>query len=380
MYFKNKLKDLVTLGSSNLIGSAIQGIFWFYIATILTKSEYGELGYLISLATVAFGISFLGMGVVTVVYESKKENIFPTAFILVLISSGIAAIVSFIIIQNISVSLLIIGLTIFEIILHGLLSKQHYKRYSKHLLLKAVISVILALLFYEMFGINGILLGYFIGSIVVLKELYPLMKNKKIEFSVFRPKIRFVLQAYFIRLSEIIFAWGDKLIIGTVFGFLMLGNYFFAAQYLFLLDTIPRSIAQYLLPQESKGQKNKNLKIFSILLISGIAVVSIIIIPYPVNAWFPKFEDSILPMQILSISIIPTAISQIQISQFLGKENSRIVLIGGILQASLYLFLIILLGSSLGLIGIAMGLLISVIIRAIFNLIIGKIYYQTSRK
>ena len=85
-------------------------------------------------------------------------------------------------------------------------------------------------------------------------------------------------------------------------------------------------------------------------------------------------------MQIMSIAIIPTAISQIQIAQFLGKENSRIVLIGGILQACLYLFLLILLGNSLGLIGIALGLLISVIIRTIFNLIIGKIYYSPSRK
>jgi len=55
-------------------------------------------------------------------------------------------------------------------------------------------------------------------------------------------------------------------------------------------------------------------------------------------------------------------------TQFLGKENSRIVLIGGILQVGTYFLLIIFLGQSFGLIGIAIGFTTSLILRMIFNL------------
>ena len=348
MYFKTKLRDLLTLGTSNVFANLIQGLFWFYLASILTQTQYGELGYLISIATVAYGVSLLGMGAVIVVYESKKENVFPASFIMILISSAITSTVVFVLTQNLILSILIVGLTIFEIVLHGLLSKQSYGRYSKHLLLKAVVSISLAIILYESLGINGILLGYFIGSILVLTELYPLMKNRKIEFSVLKPKIKFISQAYVTRLSEVLFAYGDKLLIGSLFGFMMLGNYFFAAQYLFLMDAIPRSISQYLLPQESEGKGNKKIKIFSVAIASFIVVISIIFVPLGVKTFFPKFEESIVLIQIMSISIIPSTIYLIQNTEFLGKENSRIVMIGSICQATLFLALVIVLGLSFG--------------------------------
>ena len=369
MYFKTKFRDLLTLGTSNIFANVIQGLFWFYLASILTQTQYGELGYLISIATVAYGVSLLGMGVVIVVYESKKENIFPASFIMILISSAITSTVVFVLTQNLVVSLLIVGLTIFEIVLHGLLSKQSYGRYSKHLLLKAVVSISLAIILYQSLGINGILLGYFIGSILVLTELCSLMKNRKIEFSVLKPKIKFIIQAYFTRLSEVLFSYGDKLMIGSMFGFLMLGNYFFAAQYLFLMDAIPRSIAQYLLPQESEGKKNKKIKILSVIMAIFIVIISIIFVPVGVKDFFPKFEESIILIQFMSLAIIPTAIYQIQITEFFGKENSRVVMIGSVTQAGLFLLLVLILGQSFSLIGIAVGLVISAVFRTIFNLI-----------
>jgi len=323
MYFKTKLKNLLTLGSSNVFASIIGGLFWLYLASFLEKTEYGELGFLMSFATVASVVSLLGLGTVTVVYGAKKENVFPSSYILILISSSIVALVT------------------------------------------------LALVLYQFLGINGILLGYFLGSLILLSELRPLLKNKKIEFSLLKPKIRFMLQAYATRLSLVIFWWGDKLLIGAWFGFTLLGSYYFAAQYLMLIDTIPRSIAQYLLPQESTGTKNKKIKILSILLASLIALISIIFVPFGIEAYFPQFEESIFPIQIMSIAIIPITISQIQMTEFLGKENTRIVLIGSVFQAGLYLLLLIPLGQNFALTGIAVGLVFAAISRTIFNLIMG---------
>lgn len=371
MYFKTKLKNLLTLGSSNVFASIIGGLFWLYLASFLEKTEYGELGFLMSFATVASVVSLLGLGTVTVVYGAKKENVFPSSYILILISSSIVALFSYFLTHNVTISFLIIGMTSFELIIQGLLSKQRYNIFSKYLLIKATVSVTLALVFYQFLGINGILLGYFLGSLILLIELRPLLKNKKIEFSLLKPKIRFMLQAYATRLSLVIFWWGDKLLIGAWFGFTLLGSYYFAAQYLMLIDTIPRSITQYLLPQESTGTKNKKIKILSILLASLIALISIIFVPFGIEAYFPQFEESIFPIQIMSIAIIPITISQIQMTEFLGKENTRIVLIGSVFQAGLYLLLLIPLGQNFALTGIAVGLVFAAISRTIFNLIMG---------
>jgi len=160
------------------------------------------------------------------------------------------------------------------------------------------------------------------------------------------------------------------MVVGMVFGFTMLANYHFAAQYLLLIESIPISIGQYLIPQEAEGQKNKKMKLFFILLSCIVAIISIIAIPYGVTTFIPKYEESIVPIQIMSVGIIPLTIVSIQGVQFLGKENSRIVLIGSVLQSGSFLTFIILLGQAFGLVGLATGFLSAIIIRAIFNFLI----------
>ena len=152
----------------------------------------------------------------------------------------------------------------------------------------------------------------------------------------------------------------------------MLASYQLAGQYLLLLEGIPRSIMVYLIPQESEGRKNKNIKIFAIVVSVLIATVSILAIPIAVVEILPDYEDAIIPIQILSLSVIPLTISAIQQSEFLGKENSKVVLIGGVLQSGLYLLFIPLLGNPFGLEGISIGLLVAAIIRTIYNFIIKK--------
>ena len=328
MYFPKKLQDLLSIGSSNAITPIINGTFWLFIASILTKTDYGELGFLFSIVNVVSVVSLLGLATTILVYEAKKENIFPAAFVLVLVASIISSSIAFLFTENILVSLLIIGLTIFNLTLSGLLSKEKYHKYSYNQLFKAGSAVILALIFYQFLGINGILLGYFVSTLLIIKELYVFLKNKKIEFSILKPKIRFMLQNYAARIVFITFWWADKLIIGAMFGFTFLAGYYFASQYIMLLMALPKTITQYLLPQEAQGKKNKKIKIFSVLFVSLISIASIIFLPWGVNTFLPKFEESILPMQIMSIALFPIAISAILQAQFLGKENSQIILIG----------------------------------------------------
>jgi len=369
-----KLKDFLTLGSSNLAASTIIGIFWLYLASLLPKTEYGELGFLMSIVNVGFAIAILGLRNTILVYLPKKENILLPSLALSSISSTIVAIIVFIITQNIFVTILIVGLNFYNLTLHGLLGNKRYKDYAKYRLFRASLAVIFALIFFEIYGLSGILFGFFISTLFILWEIPKLIKNKKIELSVYRSKIRFMLHSFANRLSHVIWAWGDKIVIGTMFSFTMLASFHFAAQYILLLDSIPKSMAQYLIPQEAEGKKNKKMKKYFILIACMITVISIFAVPTVINTLLPKYEDSILPIQIMSFTLIPSSINRIQQAQFLGKENSQIVFIGGVCQAGLYLVLVIVLGQSFGLIGLASGFLSAVIFRAIFNLFASKFY------
>ena len=76
MNFLDKVKTIITLGSANFSASIIVGLFWLFLAILLTKSQYGEIGFLMSVANVGYEISLLGLSITVVVYESKKQNIF----------------------------------------------------------------------------------------------------------------------------------------------------------------------------------------------------------------------------------------------------------------------------------------------------------------
>ena len=378
MTFRNKLKDLLSLGLGNISASLIFGFFWLYLASLIPKTEYGELGFLVSIANVGAAISMLGFNAVVVVYESKKENVFPSSFVIVLISANITALATFVLTQNVLVSILIVGVVIFNIIISGLNSQRRYQDFSKHKILRAVTTVIIAIIAYQYFGINGILAGYFLSTLFILKEFNSLMKNKKIEFSLLRSKIPFILHTFSLRLNDEFIRDGDKLLIGSLFGFYVLGSYYFAVQYLFVILTFPQSLSIFLIPEESRGKKNKKIKVISILISLLIAIVSVTFIPYGIDTFLPKYEDSIQPMQILSLAIIPLTIISIQESEFLAKENSRVVLFGNVLQSGFYLVAIILLGQVLGLIGLSIGFVMATIIRSIFNVIMKSVKSKIS--
>ena len=370
---KKGINDLLSVGSSQFIAQIILGLFWLYLASILSKSEYGELGFFMSIVNVAAVVSVLGLGTTVVVYEVKKENIFPASFIVVLITSSITALITFLLYQNYAVSILAMGLAVFTFLIHGINSQKRYGTLSLYRILRAVASITFAIILYQYIGITGIILGFFIATLFIVKEIYILLNARKIEFSALRTKIAFTANSFFTGLASVFFFWGDKAIIGLIFGFTMLASYQLAGQFLLLLEGIPRSIMVYLVPQESEGRKNKKIKIFAITISIFIALVSIVVMPYAVTAILPVYEDAILPIQILSLSVIPLTISAIQNSQFLGTGNNQVVLIGSIIQSALYLIFIVLLGTPYGLEGISIGLLVAAIVRTLFNQFVGKL-------
>jgi len=380
MVLKKNLKDYLTLGTSNLVAGLIFGLFWLFLASLLDPSDYGELTFLMSIVNIFTTISLVGFRQTILVYEPKKENVIPGALVLTSIIASASAIVAFMITQSLLVSLLIVGLSIFNLTIVGLNSKEKYLNFAKHVLIRAAVTTSLAIILFHFFDINGIFLAYFVSTMFILIELRSFGKNRKIEFTFLKTHIKFLLYSFANRLSRLFLRWGDKLVIGTLFGFSLLGNYHFAAQYFVILEIIPRSMSQYLLPREASGKKNKNMKILSILISCLVALISIFVVPYGVDSFLPKYHDSIVPIQIMSIGIIPLSISSILHVEFLAKENSKIVLIGSVFSSGLYLLLIIILGQIWGVIGFAIGFLVATIFRMIFYLIMKFRYKKQSEQ
>ena len=177
-----KLNEFLTFSSSRFIAASIFAVFWLFLALFIPKTEYGEIGFIMSIVNVAAAISILGLESTVLVFEPKKQNVYPASFILVFISSCIAGIIVYFLTQNVFASILIVGFNVFTIVLAGLNSEKRYNLYSLHVISRAIVAVVVSVVLYYLFGINGIIFGYFISSFLIIKELFRLMKKNKIDF------------------------------------------------------------------------------------------------------------------------------------------------------------------------------------------------------
>ena len=103
----------------------------------------------------------------------------------------------------------------------------------------------------------------------------------------------------------------------------------------------------------------KKLKLVAILISISMAILGIIIGPILVDIFFPKYLETKMVIQIMSISVIPGTIAHILQSQLLGNEKSKIVLIGTGISLLVLVILTIILGLNFGIMGVAISIVIS---------------------
>ena len=94
----------------------------------------------------------------------------------------------------------------------------------------------------------------------------------------------------------------------------------------------------------------------------GISLLAITISPLIIPEFFPKYIDTIIAIQIISLGIVPGTISMFYVSKFLGIEKSRYLIKNSILFATSLILGMIILGSWFGIIGVASAHVIAQII------------------
>jgi len=191
----------------------------------------------------------------------------------------------------------------------------------------------------------------------------------RINFSLIKPRIRFIGNNYFMSILAITSGQVDKIVVAPLLGFAILGNWSLAYQAIAVMSILPNVFQKYLLPQESTGVKNKKPKIVVIVFSVFVAILGILVGPILITEFFPKFTEAVDAIRIMSVALIPTTIAVILEAEFLGKEKSGVVLIGtAILVTSLIIGMIVL-GSLMGIEGIAYSFVIAHTAKTSFYLI-----------
>ena len=372
--------DISTIGLGDIIGSGITALFWFYLASILDPSGYGQIHYLISIAILTSTFTLLGTQNILVVYIAKNKDVVLTLLNLALAAGIIILIISTVAFDMFSVGLLILGIIVFTYGISRNLARKEFKKYSIYTILQKSLTAGLAILAYNFFGIEGIVYGIALSYFVYLKYIIEDIKNTKLSYSQLKIHINelkinknFILANYFLMITNSITNQVDKLLIVPILGFALLGNYSLALQIIMILTMLPGIIFKFALTSHVvEGKISKNLKRNSILLSFVFVFIGVVIAPIIIPHYFQKYTDVIDIIQIMSFSVIPITISLFYFAKFLAIENGKIPLYGGIISSSIMVLGMIVLGTIFEAKGIAITHVISYSSLCLFYYIVNK--------
>ena len=139
-----------------------------------------------------------------------------------------------------------------------------------------------------------------------------------------------------------------------------------------MLTLIPIAFGKYLLPNDATGNENKKLKKMLILFSIIIAILGFIIGPIVITSIFPEFTKAGEVIQIVSISVIPSTITMTYQTKFMGREQSRLVLISSVVLTGTQIVGIVILGNYFGVNGIAFSLVLGTTAAAIYSFFADK--------
>jgi len=372
MPINDKIKDISSIGIGEIVGTIIAGFFWFYVAIELGPKNYGEITFLISIAQLAAIIALLGAGQTLVVYTAKKVKINSTLFTLTLITGFISAIIIFFIFSDIGTSFLILGFIIFGLISSELTGRKLFRKNAKLLIIQRILMVVFSLGLYFLIGESGIIIGIALAHVVYIPRTINGLKENPINFVLIRERIHFIFASYANTLIITLSRTLDKILIGPFLGFVLLGNYSLGAQFFGLLVIVPMVIFQYLLPHDASGIENKRLKKFVILTSIGLASLGVTIGPEIISLVFPKFIDASDIIRIMSLAVVPHAITLLYQTKFIATEKNRRFLITTAIRTGTHISLLLILGFFWGIIGATIAFVLGFLIGAVLSYLLDK--------
>ena len=353
------IKKFGSIATGETISGVIGSIFWLYLASLLTVSDYGELQFLIGIASFGVGLSLLAQTNTIIVYEIKQRGLRGILFLMSFIMAGIVSVILFMIYSKLDIIFLMFGMICGEMAIGYLMGKKLFIKYSIFLISQKVLMIVLVIGLYFLMGIEGIIYGIAISYIPVAILILSTFKNTSFNFSLLKNNFGFIFYNYSERLIVFSRRNLDKVIIMPILGFEILGEFALGFQIYSIMILFAGISFKLLLLNDSEGKDSKKMSIVILSISTIIALLGITIAPIIVPIIFPQFTSVIEIIPIMSLAVIPNAIMLIMSSKFIGNEKSKFILIGTIMYAISYLLLIIFLGSTYGIQGLAFTFLIT---------------------
>ena len=364
------LKSISQIGAATVGGNAIAAFFWIYMADFMGQEDYGELGYLLSIAGIASTISILGGQWTMSVYTAKGIQIESSLYFISIITSTISAVVLYFLFENVGISVYVVGLVAFNLFIAEILGKKQYKKYSKIFFSQKIILIALAIILYYILGVEGVLLAYGISYLVFTSRIISTLKNRDFNFELLRKRFKFWMNNYVYELSSTARNQIDILLIGPLFGFALLGNFFLGLQVLSLFLILPLIIFRYTLPEDSSGSSTKQIKIMAIVASIGLALLGIFVAPEIIPLVLPEYTDVIDLIPLLSIAIIPRTITVMLLSGFLAKENNKYLVLGNVISISVLVLGILYFPQYFDVVGLAIAYVLGVTAQTIYLIVL----------
>jgi O-antigen/teichoic acid export membrane protein len=354
---------LVYTTVGNTGSSFLGGLFWLVLASLLQVESYGLVNYYIALGSVFSAVALTGLDATVITYMAKGEkHINYQANSLVLLSGlSVGLVLS---VFQLGSGLLAVAMVFFMMAIAETLGRKRYREYAFLSIGQRVVQISLSLFLYFQFGIMGIVIGYFLGNLIFSYRYIKSMSNFTLKVDSVKEKRNFTLHSYGFNLIRNFTNYLDKIIIGPLFGYFVLGLYQLGFQFFLFLSIIPMSLYYYLLPEESSGNDKTKIKQIGFGLAVAAAVIAFFTLPYFIEILFPSFVSSILVVRIMSLAVIPSTIVAVMNASLLGRGRSRMVLIAGLIYLVSLMVGVIALGGALGAIGLALTLVVAQSIQA----------------
>ena len=338
------LKNIVNIGTGDIIGNICSAGFWFYLAILITPESFGELNYFISISAIASYCVLIGTQNTITVYVAKKIPIQSTFNFMSLIGGIVSFIILLAIFNRIDIGFLVFGYVISNLAIGQILGKRKYKEYMKYILIQKILTPILGLGFFFIFGFEYVIIGLALSYIIYSFKIATDFKEIKIDFSLLYSRKGFIMNNYVIALSNTAHGQIDKLIIMPVLGAGLLGNYSLSLQIITMMMILSSVIYKYLLPQEASGQNIQNVKRIMLVIGIGLTIVGFFVVPIILPLVFTEYTESIDAIKIMSLSFLPMTIARIFESKFLALEKSRFLLIGTLISITVLIPTMVLFG------------------------------------
>ena len=371
MVFLQRIKEIATLGSGDVIGSVLSAIFWFYLASQIKPDAYGEIHWFLGIVGIFSYVALFGTLNTITVYSAKNIKIQATLYLISLIAGAILSLVVILVLPafyEIDSGVLMIAFVINTLAIGDLLGRKLYATYSKYVLAQKGLTLGLGLTFFYLFGYEGILFALALSYIFYIKRIFIIFREQKINFNLVKERIGFITNNYILFLLAGFNGQIDKIIIAPLLGFTLLGNYSLVLQAVTIMMIFSAIFYKYILPQDSSGKNTKNLKVFAVIISVSISLIGIFLGPVLIEVFLPKYLEAKDAIQIMSIAIAPATIGLILESQFLGSEKSKVVLIGTALSLVILTSSMIILGLNFGITGLAWSLIIATSAKTVFLL------------